>query len=286
MSGLCYFNGIFLPLDETGLPLTDLALQRGYGVFDYFRTVDGVLFHAQDHLKRFRHSAAALHLPVSFSDKELVEIIQHLVDSCDFQQPAVRILLTGGDPTRDRGVFNPRLICLPEELPVYPPESYIQGMSLLTVRFQREMPLVKTLNYAASLRWELLTRRQNADDLLYFSEQGVSESPRSNLFLFRSGKLITPANNILFGITRQVILSLAQGHFPVEERLVSREELSAVDEVFLTSTSKGIMPVTQIDQHIVGDGKIGECTSALRALYLSYLDDYDSGPDPLAGPGS
>ena len=286
MSCLCYFNGSFQPLDETSLPLTDLALQRGYGVFDYFRTVNRELFHARDHIKRFRHSAAALHLPVSFSDQELVEIVQHLVDSCSFQQPAVRILLTGGDPTRNKGVFNPRLICIPEELPVYPPESYIQGMSLLTVRFQREMPLVKTLNYAASLRWELLLKRQHADDLLYFSGQGVSESPRSNFFLFQAGKLITPANNILFGITRQIVLNLAQGHFPVEERLVSREELFTADEAFLTATSKGIMPVTQIDQHPVGGGKIGECTRALRALYLSYLDDYQSDPETLSGSGS
>ena len=286
MPGLCYFDGTFLPLEEAGLALTDLALQRGYGVFDYFRTVDNELFHARDHLKRLRHSAAALHLPVSFSDNELIEIIQHLVESCDFQQPAVRILLTGGDPTQDQGVFNPRLICIPEELPVYPPENYTRGMSLLTVRYQREMPLVKTLNYAASLRWELLLKRQHADDLLYFSSQGVSESPRSNFFLFQAGKLITPANNILFGITRQIVLNLAQGHFPVEERLVSREELFTADEAFLTSTSKGIMPVTQIDQHPVGDGKIGECTRALRALYLSYLDDYDSDPALLSGSGS
>ncbi len=283
MSCLCYFNGSFQSLDDTRLPLTDLALQRGYGVFDYFRTVKGELFHARDHIKRFHHSAAALHLPVPISEKELIEIIQHLVDSCRFQQPAVRILLTGGDPTRNKGVFNPRLICIPEELPVYPPESYIQGLSLLTVRFQREIPLVKTLNYTASLRWELLLKRQHADDLLYYSGQGVSESSRSNFFLFRAGKLITPANNILFGITRQNVLNLAQGHFPVEERLISREELLTADEAFLTSTSKGVLPVTQIDQHPVGDGKIGECTRALRALYLSYLENYSSDPDNLSG---
>lgn len=281
MPVMCYFDGDFLPLDKAGLPLTDLSLQRGYGVFDYFRTVRGEIFHVRDHLKRFRHSAAALHLPVPLSDQELIVIFQDLVDSCDFQQPAVRIMLTGGDPDGKKGVFKPRLICMPEELPVYAPDSYIQGMSLLTVRFQREMPLVKTINYAAALRWELLLKRQHAQDLLYYSGQGVSESPRSNFFLFRSGKLITPANNILFGITRQIVLNLAQGHFPVEERLVSREELFTADEAFLTSTSKGIMAVTQIDQHPIGDGKVGECTRALRALYISYLDDYQSDPDQL-----
>jgi branched-subunit amino acid aminotransferase/4-amino-4-deoxychorismate lyase len=281
MSNLCYFNGTFLPLGETRLPLTDLALQRGYGVFEYFRTVNGDLFHALDHLKRFRKSAAALHLPVHRSDQEMIEIILHLVDSCDYQQPAVRIMLTGGDPTHQQGVFNPRLICFPEELPVYPPELYTQGLCLLTVRFQREMPLVKTLNYAASLRWELLLKRQHADDLLYFSGQGVSEAPRSNFFLFRNGKLITPANNILFGITRQIVLNLARGHFPIEERLVSEQELREADEAFLTSTSKGIMPVTQINQHPVGDGKTGECTHALHGLYQSYLEEYQSNLDQL-----
>ncbi|HWS84092.1 MAG TPA: aminotransferase class IV, partial [Ktedonobacteraceae bacterium] len=138
---------------------------------------------------------------------------------------------------------------------------------------QRALPEAKTSNYVAAIRALKEAARHGANDALFVNEQGhVLEATRSNFFVFRGDTLITPRLRVLIGITRNVILSLARGRFTIEERPILLEELSTVDEAFLTSSSKEITPVVQIDDWMIGDGKPGPRTYELEQRFIELVE--------------
>ena len=157
---------------------------------------------------------------------------------------------------------------------MYPALVYSRGVKLIMVEYQRELPHVKSINYMNSIRLEPFKRKKNAFDLLYHSENGVTECPRSNFFVFQGDTLVTPSSLVLNGITRDIILKLASNHFPIEVKKIDLEELSSIDEAFVTSTSKCVVPVTKIDAHQVGNGKVGDRTRTLMQLFDEYSANY------------
>lgn len=274
MNNFCYVNGEIKPANEGGIGITDLALQRGYGVFDYGRTYNDKLFHFDDNLERLRRSASALHLKLPLSDQEIREIAVKLIKESDLQTPAIRLILTGGYSDSSPLLEHPNFIIIAEELPTYPPDVYSYGAKVITVEYQREIPHVKSINYLNAIRLEPLKREKKAFDILYHSKNGITECPRNNFFAFFGDTLVTPSDHILHGITRKLVLQLAGNHFWVEERTLGLNELDGADEAFITSTSKRVLPITRIDDKEVGDGVVGERTKKIMQLFDAYTAGY------------
>ncbi len=254
--------------------ITDLALQRGYGVFDFGRTYNGKLFHFDDNLERFWQSASALHLNLHLSDQEIRELALLLIQESDLKTPAIRLILTGGYSDSSPLLEHPNFIMIAEELPTYPADIYRHGANLMTVEYQRELPHIKSINYLNAIRLEPLKREKKAFDILYYSQHGVTECPRSNFFAFLGDTLVTPSEHVLHGITRKLVLQIAGNHFRVEERRLSLDELEGADEAFVTSTSKRVLPVSRIDDRDVGDGVVGERTKKIMHLFDDYTAKY------------
>lgn len=273
MSSLCYLNGEILETSKAAIGVSDLALQRGYGVFDYARTYRRTLFHFDDHLERLRKSANALHLELPLSAQEITSIAEHLIQESEFSNPAIRLMLTGGYKNTPF-LQNPNFMIIPEELPSHPASIYITGVDLALVEYQRELPHIKTINYINALRLEPFRHEKNVYDILYHAEHGITECPRSNFFAFQGDTLITPPNQVLPGITRMIILQLASDLFPIETRKIFPEELASIEEAFLTATSKGAVPVTKIDAQVIGTGLVGERTRRIMEAYQDYTDNY------------
>jgi branched-chain amino acid aminotransferase len=273
MSTLCYVNGEILSTSDGVIGVSDLALQRGYGVFDYARTYNRRLFHFGDTLQRFRFSASELYLKPPISDAEITAVSERLIQESILNNPAIRLILTGGY-SASPFLQSPNFIIIAEELPTHPASVYRLGAKLITVNYQRELPQVKSINYLNAIRLEYLKREKEAFDILYHSANGVTECPRSNFFVFQGDTLVTPSSHILFGNTRKIVLKLASDHFPIEERKIDPVELSSIDEAFVTSTSKRIIPVTTIDAHQVGTGLVGERTRTLMRLFDEYTENY------------
>ena len=271
MTNLCSINGLIQPADEGVVGISDLALQRGYGVFDFGRTYRGKLFHFNENIRRLRKSAKELGLEISSTDEEITNTAIELIEKSELAIPSVRLLLTGG---YSASLGQPNFIMIAEELPTYPEDSYTKGIRLITERYQRELPQVKSINYLNSIRLDQKKRESGAMDLLYYNEKSITESPKSNFFAFKENTLITPKDNILLGITRKVILSLAADYFNIEIRDIPIDELGSLDEVFLTSTSKRVMPVTDIDGKAVGEGCVGRRTIKLMDLFDQYTESY------------
>ena len=273
MSTLCYVNGEILAKSTGVIGITDLALQRGYGVFDFARTYHRKLFHFDDHIQRLRLSASELYLKLPIPDGEITSIAEHLIQESDLNNPAIRLILTGGYSDAPF-LQHPNFIIIAEELPTYPASVYTKGTKLIMVEYQRELPHVKSINYMNSIRLEPYKREKDAFDILYHSEHGVTECPRSNFFVFQGDTLVTPSSQILYGITREIILKLASDHFPVKVRKIDPEELSSIDEAFITATSKCVIPVTRIDDHQVGTGLVGDRTRTIMRLFDEFITNY------------
>ncbi|KAB2844666.1 MAG: amino acid aminotransferase, partial [Melioribacteraceae bacterium] len=119
-----------------------------------------------------------------------------------------------------------------------------------------------------------LRREKNVFDILYYSQNGITECPRNNFFVFINDVLVTPKDFLLHGVTRKVVLEIAKKHWKVEERKLELIELNSADEAFITSTTKSIMPVTVIDDKKIGDGKVGDNTQKLMNLFKDYSLNY------------
>lgn len=266
---IVYLNNSFLEEDKAVLQVNDLSILRGYGVFDFLRTYNGSPLFLEHHLDRFFHSASQMYLCLEQSRKELTEIILELARRNNLVQSGIRILLTGGYSSDGYKPSKPNLLLLEQSLEMPLEGSLKAGIRVISYEYLRELPSVKSTNYLMGVWLQEKIRERGAADVLYFRDGIVSEFPRANVFIVtKEGKLVTPARNILKGITRMKVLELARDKFEVEERAVMLEEVKAAAEVFMTSTTKRVMPVVQVDEVLIGEGRRGEVTSELQKMFL------------------
>ncbi|TLU97982.1 aminotransferase class IV [Dyadobacter luticola] len=269
-----YFNGEILPIDQSIFKTNDLGLLRGYGLFDYFRTYNGLPFRWDDYWKRFENSARLLKLPLSVSQQETEKILADLFAMSGEQEVAFRFVLTGGYAPDSVNVVEPNFLIRTEALPQDNPAGRLKGIKVIPYEYVRDLPEIKTTNYVHMVLMADEMKRQQAADLLFHKDGEVSELTRSNIFIFQGDKLITSDRNILNGITRRVVLELAQPHFEIEVRPVTYKEVVTADEIFTTSTTKWVMPVVQIGDLPVQDGLAGKRTLFLQKLFEELVADW------------
>jgi len=268
----CYLNGDILPVKDAHIHISDLGLLRSYAVFDYFRTYKSKPFMLENHLERFRNSAQDLRLPLALSNEQISSIIDDLIQKSEIAEAGIRMVLTGGYSVDSMAVTEPNFMIIIEQLPFMPEEMYRDGVSLKTHEYLREIPAIKSTHYVNAIKLQPLKEKYGVFDLLYHFEDSVLESPRNNFFIFKDRVLITPKDNVLKGVTRTKILDLAKGVFEVQERKLTMVELWEADEAFISGTTKRIIPVVRIDDQLVGDGKVGECTRKLIQVFDQYID--------------
>ncbi len=266
---ICYVNGQFLPLNQAALPVQDLSILRGYGVFDFLRTYNGRPFRLAEHVQRLARSASLIELELPASPAEIEQIVRQTLARNNLPEAGIRIVVTGGvssnSVSADEG---PGLLVLVSPLRVYPDNYYTQGAKAITVPASRYIPAAKTINYLGALLAQKKATAAGAVEALYVTEQGhVLEGTTTNLFVFNGQQLITPAEGILPGVTRRVVLEVAQNRFEVVERPIERDELTRVDEAFITASNKEVMPLRQIDDQPVGRGRPGPNTRILMDLF-------------------
>ncbi|HAJ59662.1 MAG TPA: amino acid aminotransferase, partial [Cyanobacteria bacterium UBA8543] len=183
-----------------------------------------------------------------------------------------RIVVTGGSSTDFiTPLGQPSLMVMVTPVSEYPSEYYRQGIKVITVQIERSIPTAKSLNYISAIGALQQAKLINAVEALYINQQGhVLEGTTTNFFVFRGSQLITPKENVLNGITRNVVLELAENRFEIVEQPIYLSELSSCDEAFITATNKEIMPVVQVDELPISKGKSGENTQLLMHLFQKY----------------
>jgi branched-chain amino acid aminotransferase len=250
-------------------------MQRGYAVFDFFRTINGIPLFITDHLDRFYASAIGLHLIVRKKNGELATIIHELIKRSSLSEAGIRIMLTGGYSSDNYHPAEPNLLITCHPVKTATGADFERGYSIITHEYQRELPHIKNINYIMAVWLQPLMKEKKADDILYFRNSIITEFPRSNVFIItKDKKLVTPAHNILAGVTRKNVLALAAEKMDVEKRDITTEELMNAAEVFLTSTTKRILPIVKIDNKIIGNGKPGKITTVLYEAFLELENSF------------
>ena len=271
-----YVDGQYVAASEALIPVDDLAIMRGYGVFDLLRTLNGQPLFLKEHIQRLEDSARRIGIRLPWSQRELIDIVLGTVHRNSFQESNIRIVVTGGSsPDLITPQGKPRLLVLVTKAPTLPEDWYSNGVKIITFFSERSIPGAKSIDYVAATIALKQAREQGAIEAVYVDhKRHVLEGTTSNIFALSNGKLITPGTGILSGITRKAVLDLAAKTLPIDIRNLQLEALTSADEVFITGTNKMIVPVVQVDRSIIGDGHPGQVTQTLMRALSEQIDDY------------
>jgi branched-chain amino acid aminotransferase len=262
-------NGSFLPSEQAMVHVSDLSIHRGYGIFDFFRVVNNVPLFLSDYLDRFISSAREAHLPMEFAKAALAVGVEELIQRNQMPNSGIKMILTGGYSPDGFHIGNPNLIITQQPLHLPPQPLSHPGIKVITYPYRRDLPQIKSINYMMGIWVQQRMQEQGAMDVLYQMGGEISEFPRCNFFMVdKEGVIVTPDRHILPGVTRKNVLRLAESRYSVREGEVRMEDLPQACEAFLTSTTKRIIPVVQVDDWIIGDGKPGPITLDLLARLL------------------
>lgn len=262
MSELFVFvNDRFVPASDASLLVNDLAIQRGYGIFDFLKTIDHTPVFADEHLTRFHHSALQLRLETGRSKEELLSLIHLLIKKNNIPDSGIKLILTGGYAGDGYTLSRPNLVITQTPLQLPAAGAIDKGIRLVSYPHQRQMPDTKTIDYLIAIWLQPYIQEKGADDVLYHKDGVISECPRSNLFIVTDDDtVVTPSENILKGVIRGKVLELAQKQFKTEQRTVTLDEIWTAREVFITSTTKHALPVVAVDGRQIGEGAPGKVT--------------------------
>lgn len=262
-----WVNDSFVSSDHALVNITDLAVQRGYGIFDFFKTIDGRPVFLEDHLDRFFRSAVLMRLEMKQSRDEIRNKIHQLIEKNAISDSGIKIILTGGFSPDGFNIAEPNLIITQAEFQI-PRTMSEKGVAIVTHEYQRQFSNAKTLDYLQAIWLQPVLKEKKADDVLYHSNGLIRECPRANFFIVtKENEVLTPESDMLKGVSRKHILEIASGMYKTEAREVSLEELRNAKEAFITSTTKNILPVVQVDGRTLGSGSPGEVTRALANEY-------------------
>lgn len=274
-----YVDGTFVAPEAAVLPVGDLAILRGYGVFDFLRTYGGRPFHLDAHIQRLQNSARLIQLSCPWSHAELVEIVHETMKRNDYNEANIRLLITGGDS--DDSITpgsKPRLLVMVTPLKEFPSQWYQDGVRIITSDISRFIPGAKSIDYIRAIIALNNARAAGAVESVYVDGKGqVLEGTTSNLFAVSRGRLVTPAIDVLPGVTRDVVLDLTATEFKPELKMIDRKEILAADELFLSSSNKEVLPVTSVDGVIIGNGRPGVITARIMKLFAGYTKEYAAG---------
>ncbi len=263
---IAYYQNQFLPISKVHIHPTDLGVQRGYSIFDFFKLINFENPWLDWYMERLTNSAKTVGLTLQLSEDHIKQISADLLRRNDVVDGNIKIIVSAGNSTdgyRPSSESSILIMAMPLQAPSI--SYYNLGAHLILANYKRDMPNVKTTNYLKSAMLANRLSAEEAIDVLYHDGEKISETSRCNFFLVQNHQIITPKKGILQGITRRRVLNLEGLRFPIIESDLFVSDLKHANEAFITSTTKGVMPVISIDELNIGDGKVGPMTKELMA---------------------
>jgi len=278
-----YIDGSFFSREDARVSVYDHGLLYGDGIFEGIRIYHGEIFRLEEHIYRLFQSAAAIKLEIPLSFEEIIAAVVETADLNEKEDGYIRLVITRG--VGDLGL-NPRLCLRPsiiiivDDIQLYPEEFYRDGISIITSSIRRIPPdsldpRIKSLNYLNNILAKTEALQAGVPEAIMLNRQGhVAECTADNIFIVRDGEVLTPdpIEGALDGITRQVVMECALvNELPFYETPLSQYDLYTADECFLTGTGAELIPVTEIDGRMIGDGKPGQIFAELRETFIAEI---------------
>jgi branched-chain amino acid aminotransferase len=279
MNPKVYINGKLYDKADAKISVYDHGLLYGDGVFEGIRIYNGKVFRLREHVERFYDSARAIKLEIPLTREQMTEAILSTVGANKKHNGYIRAIVTRGAGTLGldpRKTTDPQVIIIVDDISLYPPELYESGMEIASVATIRNHPSavnprIKSLNYLNNILAKLEAIQAGCLEALMLNHKGeVSECTGDNLFVVKHGVLKTPPVDagILEGVTRNAIIELARtAGIAVQETALTRHDVYAADECFLTGTAAEVIPVVKCDARPIGSGKPGPITKQLRERF-------------------
>ena len=275
MSEIVYVNGNYVAKEDAVISIFDRGFLMSDAVYEVASVIGGKLLDNASHLARLDRSLGELSIKWPMSKDDLVGHMEELVTRNDLDEGLVYLQVTRGVAPRDFSLpdVEPTLVMFTMVKSILTSPAAEKGIKVITtkdIRWQRRDIKTTSLLAASMARQEALNA--GADDAWLIEDGHITEGSSNNAFIVTTnGVLVSPslAQGMLHGITRRAVLGLAkQEGLEIEERTFTPEEAYQAAEAFSTSASSIVMPVVQIDDHIMSNGAPGPIANKLRALYL------------------
>ncbi len=276
---LAYLNGNYLPLDEARISPMDRGFLFGDGAYEVIPVYSRRPFRLQQHLERLERTLAALQLANPLSKEQWAEVVQRLVNEHGSEDQGVYLQVTrGAAPVRDqafpRPAVAPTVFAYADRLPTPSAELLAIGGTALTAEDFRWLRCdLKTVSLVANVLLRQLSAAAGCTETILLRDGLVMEGSASNVLVVQDGVILAPPKShlILPGVTYDVVLELAAANgIPTQVRPVAEVELRSADEVWVTSSTKEVLPITRIDDAPVADGRPGPLAARMNALYQDF----------------
>lgn len=274
---MIYLNGQFMPLEQAMVPVLDRGFIFGDGVYEVIPVYSRRAFRLAEHLRRLQHSLDGIGLQNPHGDAEWGALLQQLIDQNEGEDQYLYLHITRGVAKRDHAFpknVTPTVFMMSSLLLHPPAELKTTGVTAITAQDNRWLRCdIK----AISLLPNVLLRQQavvaGTAEAVLLREGFLTEGSASNIFVVQNGVILAPPKNNLMlpGITYDLILELAAAEqIPYQVGPVPEAALRAADEIWLTSSTREVLPITQLDGQPVGNGQPGPLFQRMDALYQNY----------------
>jgi D-alanine transaminase len=274
MGDKVYLNGEYLPLAKAKVSVLDRGFLFGDGIYEVIPVYNGQFFRFKDHLDRLDNSLRSIRLGLSYSEDRWQEILRPLLTGKQDQYIYLQIT-RGVAPKRDHAFpvdIRPTVFAMCSD--IQPFNAREQGVRAVTLDDSRwDLCNVKATTLLANILLRQQAVEQGCAEAILVKNGYVTEGAASNLFVVVDGELMTPPNgaNILPGITRDVIIELAQqNNISVKEDIIALEALQVGSEIWVTSSTREIIPVVELDGIPVGEGVPGPVWQKMNSLFQAY----------------
>ena len=274
---IVYLNGEFLPLSEAKVPVLDRGFIFGDGIYEVIPAYSRQLFRLEEHLQRLENSLTAVRIQNPYSEQQWKQMLSKLLENNPAEDSSVYLQITRGVAKRDHAFpanVKPTVFAMSNPLITTDEKTFSQGVAAITlddIRWQHCN--IKAIALLANILLRQTAIDEGAAEAILVRDGEVTEGAASNIFIVSGGVIKTPPKgpHLLPGITRDLIVELAQlKQLPMLEVNFSKTELLAADEIWLSSSTKEIMPVVKLNDKAVGNGQPGPLTRKMFDIFQDY----------------
>jgi len=276
-----FLNDELVDIDKAHISATDSGFLYGAGLFETMRSYNGTIFALKDHLDRLFFSTRALSISHTYDRKYLTDAIYKVLRANKLTDARLRLTLTSGPMSQSDEQRKPTLLVTATKLQPYPAEYYKKGVLVVLCPFRQNAgePTCghKTISYFPRMIALNRAHQKRAAEALWFTTNNLlAEGCISNVFLVKDSVLHTPPieTPVLAGVARKTVCQIAlKNSIKLLEKDLSIDDVLAADEIFLTNVIMQIMPVTAVEKHTVGDGKVGSLTKKLQREFDKLINN-------------
>jgi len=274
---MVFLNGRFLPIEEAKVPVLDRGFIFGDGVYVLVPVYSRVAFRLDEHLARLERSLAETRIRNPYTRSQWRDLIYRLVDAQPYDDQGVYFQVTRGVAKRDHAFpkdAEPTVFAMSNPLVTPAKEAVQKGAAAVSAPDNRWLRCdIKSISLIGNCLLRQLSAEADAAETILFRDARLTEASASNVFVVKRGVILSPAKSelILPGITYEVVVELARANgLPLELRDVTEAEVRRADEIWVTSSSKEVLPIVSLDAVPVGDGRPGPLFGRMYQLYQDF----------------